>query len=527
MNSTTDRTDTTWLKVTDSSGTTRVVPFDGTSLLLGRERTCDLVIDDEQASRQHARLGRKTDGDSDLVLTDLASTNGTRVNGRKIEGEATIRLGDDIKIGAHHVRLVAEEELSPGTVIEIPETGTRVEAAPARPVFGGPAAVAGSARGPQSAASPAASLAPNAPVGPPPLVTGDLGALEPRPPASSGNRGFAVIGAIAAAIVVIAGAVFAIRSLDDDSDDLVALTTEEIIARAEGGTVLVQVANGVGTLQGTGTGWVLDADEGLIVTNNHVVNAGTDFTVGVGVDQRPATLVTAMPCEDLAVLKVGNTAGLTALPLGTQQQIRLGSEVVALGYPGTASSGANLIATRGVVSANGIRFDQETLDVPLYPNVIQTDAAINSGNSGGPLLNEFGQVVGVNSAGTLAAENQGYAIGVDRLVELQEDLRNGVSHGWTGMNLFFPSSEADFDAFGLPIVPGAAIVTGTVPLSPAANTGLAGLEPVLLLGVDGTALEGTLVSYCSLVSEGRAGQERDYNLSVDGFDSFPLPIRFG
>jgi len=289
----------------------------------------------------------------------------------------------------------------------------------------------------------------------------------------------------------------------------------------------VQVANGVGTLQGTGTGWVLDAAEGLIVTNNHVVNAGTSFTVGVGVDQRSATLVTAMPCEDLAVLKVGNTSGLVELPLGNQTDLALGADVVALGYPGNASSGANLIATRGVVSASGIRFDVETLDVPFYPNVIQTDAAINSGNSGGPLLNQFGQVIGVNSAGTNAAENQGYAIGVDRLVELQEDLRNGVSHGWNGMNLFFPQTEDDFTAFGLPVVPGAVIVTGTVPLSPAANTGLAGLEPVLLLGVDGSPLDGNLVSYCSLVGSGRAGQERDYNLSVDGFESFPLPIRFG
>lgn len=507
MNTTTDRTDTTWLKVTEPSGTTRVLPFAEEDILLGRERTCDLVIDDEQASRQHARLGLNTEGA--IVITDLGSTNGTRLNGRKISDDMIVRVGDDIRIGGHHVRLVAEEELSPGTVIEIPQTGTRVEAAPAAPVFGAPA--------PSPAATPPAS---------PPPVIGDLAALEPRPHSNNNATIFTVIGAIAAAIIVLAGAIFAISRVTG-GDELQALTTEEIVAGATDGTVLVQVANGVGTLQGTGTGWVLDAQEGLIVTNNHVVNAGTSFTVGVGVDQRAATLVTAMPCEDLAVLKVSNTFGLVELPLGSQTDLALGADVVALGYPGNASSGANLIATRGVVSASGIRFDVETLDVPFYPNVIQTDAAINSGNSGGPLLNQFGQVVGVNSAGTNAAENQGYAIGVDRLLELQDDLRNGVSHGWNGMNLFFPQTEGDFTAFGLPIVPGAVIVTGTVPLSPAANTGLAGLEPVLLLGVDGNPLDGNLVSYCSLVGSGRAGQERDYNLSVDGIESFPLPIRFG
>lgn len=503
MNTTTTTTDTTWLKVTEPSGTTRVLPFGDAEVLLGRERTCDLVIDDEQASRQHARLGQNSTGA--MIVTDLGSTNGTRLNGRKINSEMTVKVGDDIRIGGHHIRIVAEEELSPGTVIEIPQTGTRVESTPPPPAFGAPVA---------------------APPATPPPVVGDLAALEPHPHQNGGSNKLTVIVAVCAAMAVLAGAVFAINRVSSD-DTLEALTTEEIVASAADGTVLVQVANGVGTLQGTGTGWVLDAAEGLIVTNNHVVNAGTSFTIGVGVDQRPATLVTAMPCEDLAVLKVGNTAGLVELPLGSQTDLALGADVVALGYPGNASSGANLIATRGVVSASGIRFDTETIDVPFYPNVIQTDAAINSGNSGGPLLDQFGQVVGVNSAGSNAAENQGYAIGVDRLLELQEDLRNGVSHGWTGMNLFFPQTEGDFDAFGLPVVPGAVIVTGTVPLSPAANTGLAGLEPVLLLGVDGSPLDGNLVSYCSLVGNGRAGEERDYNLSVDGFESFPLPIRFG
>lgn len=511
MNTTT--ADTTWLKVTDSSGTTRVLPFGSDELLLGRERTCDLVIDDEQASRQHARLMRASG--TGIVLADLASTNGTRLNGRKISGEMTVRLGDEIRIGSHRIRVLAEDELSPGTVVEIPSAATRLEST--NPT---------SATPPSLAAATPPSLA--APTPPAPPVVGDLSGLQPSEPPTQGSRRLAVAVAVVAAFAVLAGAVVAIGAVrGDDDGELRALTTEEIVAAAADGTVLIQVADSVGILQGTGTGWVLDADEGLIVTNHHVVSAGIDVTVGVGVDQRSATLVTAMPCEDLAVLKVSDTSGLTTLPLGSQDELALGADVVALGYPGNASSGADLIATRGVVSANGIRFDVETLDVPFYPNVIQTDAAINSGNSGGPLLDRFGRVIGVNSAGSSVAENQGYAIGVDRLVELQEDLRNGVSHGWNGMNLFFPATEADFDAFGLPVVPGAAIVTGTVRLSPAANTGLAGLEPLLLVGVDGVGLEGTLASYCQLVGDGRAGQERDYDLTVDGFETFAVPIRFG
>lgn len=508
MDTTTDRTDTTWLKVTDSSGTTRVLPITEADVLLGRERTCDLVIDDDEASRQHARLSFGEDGT--VRLTDLNSTNGTRLNGRRVGGQMIVRVGDDIRIGHHHIRIVPEEDLSPGTVIEMPEPATQLQTPPSPSL--NPASSSPSAQRTDEGGSSLDALAP----------ASGSGSHAPR----AGRSKLAVIGVIATAIAVFAGVAVAVGAFSA-GDRLEAMTTEEIVAAASGGTVLIQAANGVGTLQGTGTGWVLDAEEGLVVTNHHVVNAGTVFTVGVGVDQRSATLVTAMPCEDLAVLKVSDTAGLVELPLGNQDDLALGADVVALGYPGNASSGAELIATRGVVSANGLRFDIETLDVPFYPNVVQTDAAINSGNSGGPLLDRFGRVVGVNSAGSDMAENQGYAIGVDRLLELEEDLRNGISHGWNGMNLFFPATDEDFDFFGLPPVPGAVIVTGTVPLSPAANTGLAGLEPILLLGVDGAPLDGNLASYCQLVGGGRAGQERNYDLSVDGFESFALPIRFG
>ena len=142
MNTTTDRTDTTRLKVNEPSGTTRVLPFAGEDLLLGRERTCDLVVDDEQASRQHARLGHGPN--NTIVITDLGSTNGTRLNGRRISSDMTVRVDDDIRIGSRHIRIVAEQDLSPVTVIEIPESGIRVEVPPAIPVFGAPSAPAAS-----------------------------------------------------------------------------------------------------------------------------------------------------------------------------------------------------------------------------------------------------------------------------------------------------------------------------------------------------------------------------------------------
>lgn len=508
-----------WLRITEADKTVRVEATESAEVLLGRDRSCDVVLDDEQASRKHVKLARHGDA---IAVTDLGSTNGAKINGNRIRGTVPVRSGDELRIGRTMIMLSTTGDFAKGTVIA-PANGTEIVTPPtvapqpsavAAPVT--PAPAGGPALAPP--ARPAGNGAGNGghPIG--------LTSLEPPAPTSSG-RGLVVTLAVVALAVILAGG-FALTRIDRPGGES-AMTIAEIIDAGRDGTVLISAANGVGTLQGTGSGFVLDAEQGLVVTNNHVVNAGTVYSVGVGASRRSATLVGSAPCEDLAVLRVSDTQGLVELPLAQQTELRQGSDVVALGYPGNASSAAELVATTGIVSANGIRFDEETIDVPLLPNVIQTDAAINPGNSGGPLLNEFGQVVGVNTAGDFSNENQGYAVGIDRIREITADLVQGRSHGWTGMNLLFPTSDADFAAFGLPVVPGAAIVTGTVPLSPAANTGLAGLEPVLLAGIGGQGLEGTLQSYCALAAGARAGDQRTFTFTVDGFTPIDVDIRFG
>jgi S1-C subfamily serine protease len=336
----------------------------------------------------------------------------------------------------------------------------------------------------------------------------------------------------AAAAVVIAGAAVALVATGvlgggNGGDEGTAEASIPEIVDAVGPSTVVVNALVDGREAGSGSGWVLDAGEGLIVTNQHVANPGNEFRVGVGDSQRPATLFAAAPCDDLALLRVEDTSGLVALPLGSQSDLRQGQTVVALGYPGTASRRANLVQTAGVVSVVETPFDQKAVDVPLYPNVIQTDAAINPGNSGGPLVDDHERLVGVNSAGiTLLdgrdVQGQGYAIGVDRVKEVLAGLRAGRPAGWTGMGFVHVTTPgevaAELQAAGLPQVPGL-VVTHAVPGSPAAEAGF-GDEPATITAVNGRPMDGSLQSYCAALADGAAD-----SASFTVVDSGPAPPR--
>jgi len=149
--------------------------------------------------------------------------------------------------------------------------------------------------------------------------------------------------------------------------------------------------------QGEGSGFVIDRD-GLILTNDHVVTLATDrvgtVTVRFHDDPRqyPATVVGRAPAYDLALVKV-NAPGkaLTPLPLGDSDRLQPGQKAIAIGNP----FGLEFAVSEGVVSATGRTFAPRSGN--LSTNVIQTDAAVNPGSSGGPLLNSSGEVVGINT----------------------------------------------------------------------------------------------------------------------------------
>jgi putative serine protease PepD len=208
------------------------------------------------------------------------------------------------------------------------------------------------------------------------------------------------------------------------------------------------------------------------------------------------------------VLRVRTTEGLRTLPLApSQSSLELGQTVVAVGFPLSAAADAQLTATSGTISVVRLAFKDIALDVPQYPNVVQTDVAINPGNSGGPLVDLDGRLVGVNSAGRTSEagrtiQGQGFAIGVDRVKQVLPQLRAGHSLGWTGMGFEYPSGP-ELTKQGLP--PGL-LVTHAVPGSPAEQAGF-GKSPILVTAVNGTPIDNTLVSYCQAVRGVHAGQD--------------------
>src|SRR5436190_200381 len=121
------------------------------------------------------------------------------------------------------------------------------------------------------------------------------------------------------------------------------LSVAALVRGAKPETVLIQ-AEAQGRGQG-GSGWVLDARRGLVVTNFHVVNGGERFVVGVGDQPRQAELVAAAPCDDLAMLRVDDPSGLRPFPLGSQGDVSQGDPVLALGYPANASLEDKLTST--------------------------------------------------------------------------------------------------------------------------------------------------------------------------------------
>jgi putative serine protease PepD len=284
------------------------------------------------------------------------------------------------------------------------------------------------------------------------------------------------------------------------------LSVSDIAARATPGVVEITVSGvssdnafGAQQTQAEGSGFVID-DEGHIVTNAHVVEGADTITVRLASGEEvEATLVGQDPSTDLAVLDVDvSAAKLHPLQLAGSAGVDVGEAVVAIGSP----FGYEGTVTAGIVSALG-----RTIDAPngyAISGAIQTDAAINHGNSGGPLLDSTGKVIGVNSqivSESGGNEGLGFAVPSDTVKRVVSQIVSGetVEHAYLGVSLTSAQSGAQ--------------VSDVRADSPAASAGIEAGD--VITGVGGTSVE-SVADVSAAVDARRPGERVRVTLLRDG-----------
>jgi len=196
-------------------------------------------------------------------------------------------------------------------------------------------------------------------------------------------------------------------------------TLAPVITAARPGVVSIFVEyNSYAGVGASGTGWIIDSDHGYIVTNYHVIEDGQKITAVLH-DGREfeAKVVGSDSLSDVAVLKIDAT-DLEALQVGDSAKQQVGDWVLVIGNP----LGLRVTATTGIISATGVFLERG--NGLFTEELIQTDAAVNPGNSGGPLLNLNGEVIGITSIKWVeqGVESFGFAISMDAALPLIQDL---------------------------------------------------------------------------------------------------------
>lgn len=272
---------------------------------------------------------------------------------------------------------------------------------------------------------------------------------------------------------------------------------------------------GPNPLRGSGSGFIFTPD-GFILTNSHVVHHADQIDVALSDGRRyPGRLVGDDPDTDLAVIRI-DAPNLAAAQLGDSNGIRVGQLVVAVGNP----YGFQCTVTAGVVSAMGRSLRSNS--GRLIDNVIQTDAALNPGNSGGPLVNSRGEVIGVNTAIILPAQGICFAIAVNTAkfvaVRLIRDGRVRRSFlGVAGQNVSLPRSLAR--QLNLATASGV-LVLSVEKDSPAQKGGL--VEGDVVIAIDGAAIKGVDDLHTHLTDQ-KIGAQSELTI-IRRFEKVTVPV---
>ncbi len=245
-------------------------------------------------------------------------------------------------------------------------------------------------------------------------------------------------------------------------------------------------------LRGQGSGFLIDKS-GVLLTNSHVVNGADKVTVTLKDGRKFEGKVRGVDeVTDLAVVKIEGT-DLPVAPLGTSGDVQVGDWAIAVGNP----LGLDNTVTLGIVST--LKRSSAAIGIPdKRLDFIQTDAAINPGNSGGPLLNDNGEVIGINTAIRADAMGIGFAIPIDKAKELKDQLTRGekIRHPYLGVqmtNLTPELAKLNNDdpnaVFMVPEVTGV-IVVKVLPNTPAAKSGIRRGDVITAIdGADVTSAE--------------------------------------
>ncbi|NND92320.1 MAG: DegQ family serine endoprotease [Granulosicoccus sp.] len=275
--------------------------------------------------------------------------------------------------------------------------------------------------------------------------------------------------------------------------------------------------------RGIGSGFIVSED-GYVVTNAHVVDGASMFSVTLD-DRRQltATLVGLDKATDIALLKVSAT-GLPVVELGDSDDVEVGEWVLAIGSP----FGLDHTATQGIVSAVS-----RSLPSGGYTPFIQTDVAVNPGNSGGPLFNTDGQVIGVNSqiySNSGGYQGLSFAIPVNVAMHVVEQLKTTghASRGWLGVSIQDVNQDLA-DAFGLDS-PRGALVSSIVDDGPADAAGIEAGDIIIAFNEMPIRRSSDLPALVGLVPAGesavvtilRNDKERDIDVAIGEFDTEQL-----